>query len=179
MDFVAHLLWSGILFAGNQGWWAVFFGGLPDLIPFGLNMIVSPLRRRKKRKQLQQCRSNGNTREQRVNDMMAYYKQPENRWVYTLYNYTHSLVVWAVFFSIFVVLGNQRGYFPYFAFAWLLHIIIDIPTHEKRFFAPQFLTPVSTFCVDGKSWANRKFMLLNYGLITIGIFVQLALRGLI
>jgi len=38
--------------------------------------------------------------------------------------------------------------------AWLLHILIDIPTHSRKQWAPQFLWPFSHLSVDGFSWAK-------------------------
>jgi len=38
--------------------------------------------------------------------------------------------------------------------AWLLHILIDIPTHSRKQWAPQFLWPLSQFSVDGCSWVE-------------------------
>jgi hypothetical protein len=38
--------------------------------------------------------------------------------------------------------------------AWALHILIDIPTHSRRRWGPQFLWPLSDFAVDGISWAE-------------------------
>ena len=40
MDFIAHFLWSFIIFSGPQLYLALFFGVFPDLIPFGLNIAV-------------------------------------------------------------------------------------------------------------------------------------------
>lgn len=38
--------------------------------------------------------------------------------------------------------------------AWGLHILIDIPTHSRRHWAPRFLWPVSKVTVDGISWVE-------------------------
>jgi hypothetical protein len=38
--------------------------------------------------------------------------------------------------------------------AWALHILIDIPTHSRRHWGPQFLWPLSDVVVDGVSWAD-------------------------
>jgi hypothetical protein len=38
--------------------------------------------------------------------------------------------------------------------AWGLHILIDIPSHSRRRWGPQFLWPLSSFAVDGVSWAD-------------------------
>jgi len=175
MDFVAHLLWSGIIFQNYQGWLSVFFGGVPDLIPFGANLIASPFRRKKgSSAQFSKNMKNSDSQARKAS-LIEYYNLEENKWVYRVYNYTHSLVVWGLMFALFCVIGHFQGFFPYFMFAWLLHILIDIPTHEKVFFAPQFLTPLSEFNIDGYSWANKYFQFINYALIIIGILVSLYL----
>jgi hypothetical protein len=171
MDFVAHFLWSAIIFSGPQIFLAIFFGILPDFIPFGLNMIVDGIRNKKQQKE-------GSAHNRRDN-MIAYFEQPENQWVYKLYNYTHSIIIWGFGFLIAYFIGRSNGFFPIFIFAWLLHILIDIPTHEKRFFAPQFLTPLSKFCVDGKSWAHPVFMAVNYILIFIFLIWRLIDQNII
>ena len=141
MDFIAHFLWSFIIFSGPQLYLALFFGVFPDLIPFGLNIAVSIFHPKR-----------GVRDFRNMQNMMAYYEQPENRWVYSLYNWTHSLVMCGLSFLVLWIIGLFFNFFPWFIVAWLLHILIDIPTHKRAFFAPQFLTPLSHFNVDGISW---------------------------
>ncbi len=78
-------------------------------------------------------------------------------------------------FLVLWIIGLFFNFFPWFIVAWLLHILIDIPTHKRAFFAPQFLTPLSHFNVDGISWGTKWFMLLNYG--SIAVFLVLRLTG--
>lgn len=165
MDFIAHLLWSAIIFTGPQLYIAMFLGVMPDLIPFGLSIIISPFR------------NNTKVNNRDVNSMISYYELPQNRWVRNLYDWTHSLVIWAVFFVILSIIGHYGDFFPWFMFAWLLHVVIDIPTHTRAFFAPRFLTPLSTYNFDGSSWANPKFMAVNY--ILILLFGILRLGGVL
>jgi hypothetical protein len=57
---------------------------------------------------------------------------------------------------------------------WLLHIVIDIPTHVG-IFALHFLWPLSSFSVSGSRWENRWFMAANYGallLVYLWIWIQ-------
>ena len=42
-------------------------------------------------------------------------------------------------------------------FAWCLHVLIDLPTHSRRQWAPQFLWPLSDVTIDGVSWAELLF----------------------
>jgi hypothetical protein len=45
--------------------------------------------------------------------------------------------------------------------AWILHIFIDIPTHSRQKWAPEFLWPFSTLTIDGISWTDFVFPLLR------------------
>ncbi len=156
MDFIAHLLWSTIIFVGPQVVLAAFFGVMPDLVPFGLEILV------------RRWRNPPGIRQQV--GMLAFYDLPQNRWVFRLYCWTHSLVMWGLTFGIFVGIWAVGWVdFPVFLFAWFIHICVDIPTHQKVFFAPAFLTPLSKYRYDGKSWAHPTFMKVNYTLILAGI----------
>jgi len=75
-------------------------------------------------------------------------------WMQLLHHIFHSLpVVFAV--SLLARLVNDE--WPRWGKAWALHILIDIPTHSRQHWAPQFLWPISDVTVDGISWAE--FML--------------------
>lgn len=163
MDFIAHLLWSMAIFWGPQVYLAMFFGVMPDLLPFGSNLIIGRFRNKGRKMKYPE-------------DLFDYYRQPQNKWVYKFYNWTHSLVIWALSFMIAFIIERIQGSFPYYMFAWLLHVIMDIPTHTKAFFAPQFLTPLSKFCVDGKSWAYPAIMALNYGSLILFVVLRFVVK---
>lgn len=70
-------------------------------------------------------------------------------WMYQAHYIFHSLPI------ILILLGFLRiwkGKWSTPLFAWVLHVIIDVPTHSRKNWAPQFLWPISTFTVDGISW---------------------------
>lgn len=71
------------------------------------------------------------------------------RWMYRLHHAFHSLPVIAI---ITTVARLRRGYWPRWGLAWAVHILIDIPTHSRRNWAPQFLWPFAAVTVDGVSW---------------------------
>ena len=76
-----------------------------------------------------------------------------------LYQLSHSLVVFAAVFAlVWLVRRRPCGVM----LAWLLHILMDIPTHSMRFYATPFLWPLSSYRFDGISWAQPWFMILNY-----------------
>ena len=81
------------------------------------------------------------------------------------YVWTHSLVVLAAAVAI-ILLARRR------AWAWLsipygLHVVMDIPTHER--YQTPFLYPLSTFTVEGVSWGHPLIFWPNW----VAIFLVL------
>lgn len=70
-------------------------------------------------------------------------------WMYVPHHISHSLFVMS---SLALILRWTTGQWPRWIGAWLLHILVDIPTHAQRYWAPQFLWPCSRITVDGLSW---------------------------
>lgn len=84
---------------------------------------------------------------------------------HTLYQYSHSLIIFAVIFAIIWLLFKR----PYLAMlGWPLHIILDIPSHSVNFFPTPFLFPISNYHFPyGVAWRTPWFMVVNYILIFI------------
>jgi hypothetical protein len=109
-----------------------------------------------------------------------------------LYHPSHSLIIFAcVFFLVWAVrwywLNYRRGVRipaaaatpaspPWEMCGWLLHILIDIPSHTLRLYPTPFLWPLSDLKVDGISWGRPWFMALNYGAL-LTMFIVLRLRA--
>jgi len=96
----------------------------------------------------------------------------EQVWVFQLasflYNISHSLIVFVLAFAItFYVLKKPR----WEIISWLIHIIIDIPTHSYQFYPTPFLWPVSSWKFDGVSWDRPWFMAVNFLAIVITYFL--------
>ena len=145
MDILAHGLWGGMI----AGWrrkfgLAFFFGVCPDIFSFGFLAAVRIIE--------------GQFRPGKP----PLHSIPD--WVYTVYDFTHSLVivglVWALLWWLY------RGLAVPFS-AWIIHILVDIPTHSFAFFPTPFLFPLSDFKVDGISWGQTWFMILNYSLLLV------------
>jgi hypothetical protein len=82
----------------------------------------------------------------------------------SLYNLSHSLIIFAVLFAVVWAVRKR----PLWELGgWLIHILIDIPTHSYQFFPTPFLWPLSDFKVNGLSWGAPWFMVLNYGLLIV------------
>jgi hypothetical protein len=110
----------------------------------------------------------------------------------TLYHFSHSIVIFAVLFALVwlwrryrfsrssesaAALGKQLTGRPYFEMTgWLLHVLLDIPTHSAEFYPTLFLWPLSGFHFDGNSWGNLPFMIGNY-LCLLAAFIAVRFAG--
>lgn len=150
MDIVSHGLWGGVACgrASKKSYWKAFlFGVAPDLfafIPQFAYLIFSP-------------------------ESAHFGAGPPSSesilpLTYSLYNISHSLVVFAIIFGLFWII-RKKPVIP--MLAWGLHILCDIPTHSTQFFPTPFLWPLADVRVDGFSWGQQWFLVLNYSLIII------------
>jgi hypothetical protein len=79
-----------------------------------------------------------------------------------LYSLSHSLFVFALIFGIASLIWMKKfKRMPYEMFGWLLHILIDIPTHSYKFYPTPFLWPISSYKFNGFSWGQPWFMVLD------------------
>jgi membrane-bound metal-dependent hydrolase YbcI (DUF457 family) len=144
MDIISHALWTNLIFKETPDKsWAIFFGIVPDLISFG-----GVLGKRFFRKVL-------------------HYTDPPlasfPKFVFTLYNWTHSLVIWLGVF-LFLKLFNFDLAAIVFC-GWGLHILLDIFTHKSSFFPTPIFWPFSKLHFSGINWSNKYFMLFNYAVL--------------
>ncbi len=159
MDTLSHGIWAG-LFARFTNikvkrrinvWWTAFFGVFPDLfaftIPFTwliLNLILGNI-------------SPGEFRGPESNSL------PEgSEFMFglasNLYNLSHSLIIFGLVYLIVTLIRKKQ---TYEMFGWLLHILIDIPTHTRAFYPTPIFWPTSSFKFSGINWANKWFMIIN------------------
>jgi hypothetical protein len=151
MDLLAHALWTNLIFQESDSssrYLAIALGTAPDIVAFAPELIRATAAR-----QMKMWRKVDDSTFDRVSHAIP-------KWVYRLYDVTHSIPLWLLGFGVWWLIA---GKVPLPAFAWLLHILVDIPTHSKRFFPTPFLWPLSDFKVDGISWAVPWFMRANYG----------------
>ncbi|MFY9462265.1 MAG: hypothetical protein WAP51_03640 [Candidatus Sungiibacteriota bacterium] len=81
-----------------------------------------------------------------------------------LYNFSHSVIVFLLVFGVMYIILRR----PVWEMGgWLLHIIMDIPTHTYQFFPTPFLWPISGREFSGFSWATPWFLILNYSTLLI------------
>lgn len=141
MDIFSHGLYGGVAFGriSKRDYITAFlFGIMPDLLAFGPLFIISLF--------------SGNTMGRPSLETIPSY-------VFTVYDLTHSLVIYAVFFAILWFWGYRR--FAKLTLAWPLHILVDIPTHDASFFPTPFLWPLSNFHINGVSWGQPMIFIPN------------------
>lgn len=171
MDFFSHGIWAALAAgAANQKFdnfknskplkikLAAFWGVFPDLLAFTLPFIwlfiglISgslDLSKLPRPEEVEPARGDA-------------------LWIFRLtaflYNFGHSFFIFAVIFGLAFLIFRR----PVWEMGgWFLHILIDIPTHSYKFYPTPFLWPFSDWKLDGFSWANPQFMILNISSIII------------
>jgi hypothetical protein len=110
-----------------------------------------------------------------------------------LYHLSHSLII---FTAIFLLIWAIRYYClkslratqishtelnrlrpPWELSGWILHILIDIPTHTRGLYPTPFLWPLSDFTVDGISWGRPWFLAINYSSLLM-VFLLLRMKSM-
>lgn len=165
MDIFAHALWVGAIIKALSLnlkkkitiWKAVLWGIAPDVFSFGLLtawMILSYLF----------GGTAANFHQFEAMEPAQRDTLPVFQLVSFMYNFTHSIFVFALFFLIFYLVFRK----PILAMlGWLFHIVIDIPTHSYQFYPTPFLWPISSWKFNGISWGQKWFMIANYSAIVI------------
>jgi hypothetical protein len=85
-----------------------------------------------------------------------------------LYAAGHSLVIFLLVFGIVTALARR---IVYEMLGWLLHILIDIPTHSYSYYATRFLWPASDFRVDGIPWWTPWFWTATYAALGVTYYL--------
>ncbi len=154
MDVFNHGLWSFVAFHKRSTLdkvAAVAFGTLPDLVVFMPAVVYLFLNRIAFDPQL-------------YNEKASWVFQ----YAYNAYNYTHSLVIFAVIFLLVYAI-RRKMYLP--MLAWGLHILMDIPTHPD-FYQTPFLFPISDYRFPwGISWGQPVFFAVNYGVLALSFIL--------
>jgi len=97
---------------------------------------------------------------------------PRFDWVWNVYHATHSALVFAIWFGVWLLVRK-----PWLEMlAWALHIRIDIFTHTGMF-AIRFLWPLSPVHVNGTPWERPWLLALNYAVLASAYLVLWRRRG--
>lgn len=89
------------------------------------------------------------------------------------YQISHSLVV---FSAVFLTVWAVRRRAPLAMLGWMLHILIDMFSHTASFFPTPLFWPLSDAkFLHGISWADPRFMIINYAAM-LAVFWLVFLR---
>jgi len=89
---------------------------------------------------------------------------PIFRLTFFLYSVSHSAIIFfAVFLFLFLIFRRPIWELG----GWLMHILLDIPTHSYQFYPTPVFWPLSGWKFNGLSWATPWFLVLNYSAIAI------------
>jgi hypothetical protein len=169
MDIISHALWSGALFKSINlkikkrkfnFWLAAFFGVFPDVFAFVIPGIIFFF--------IIIFQEGFNF----INLPIIIQSPPYSDIIYMLYNISHSLIIFSVVFLIIYLIFKKP---IWIMFGWLLHILIDIPTHLIGHFPTPFLWPISNFKINGLIyWREPAFMILDVVLLIIVYWIILS-----
>ena len=155
MDTLSHGLWGGIAFGRKSRklfWQSFAFGVVPDILSFGIFFVLTFLGFA--------SRPNWASGPPPADAIPSY--------IYTLYDLTHSLVIFAVVFLVVWLLLRKP---VYTMLAWPLHILVDIPTHSLQFFPTPFLWPLfDGIRVDGIPWSHPYIFIPNVVFLAVLYF---------
>jgi hypothetical protein len=163
MEIIAHGLWAAAAAitakrtttARLQVGWTVWWAGFPDVLAFGPAFAAGLWLR------LTGSHAAGG------------HSLPHVHIGLPLYPAGHSLIVFALVFAVTSILARR---IVFEMLGWLLHILIDIPTHSLSYYATRFLWPISEFRVDGIAWWTPWFWAATYAAIAIA-YIALWKKG--
>lgn len=144
MDTLSHGLWGGIIWGrkNRKSFWLSFlFGVTPDLLSFGIFMIV---------RLATSMRDGVNFGRPELHSIPQY--------VNTMYNITHSLVTFSVLFVLLWIIFKKP---IWESCAWLFHIFLDMFTHSTEFFPTPYLWPLARPNIDGIPWSTPIIFFTN------------------
>ena len=151
MDTFSHALWGKGLF-GYRGRpiYALLFGAMPDLVSFGLLLIIRVF----------------------SGDFQIGNGPPSLStipwWVFINYDISHSFV--SAFLCIWIV-NRYRKDIAFAMWAWPFHILLDFPFHSKAFFPTKIFYPITHFSFDGIPWSRPEVWFPNLaGIIILFIY---------
>ncbi len=158
MDTLSHAIWGAIFFGRNgkkryRGYiWAVFFGVLPDALPFTAFMLL--------------------LLSGEIGLATSPWELPE---VVVSYRVGHSFVTAGA--ALAAILRFYRALFIPFL-AWPLHIVMDIFTHTEDHVPTLFLYPLSDIHLSFVYWREEPLVVVvNYIAIALVIYFLLRIRG--
>ncbi|MFH1161936.1 MAG: Gmad2 immunoglobulin-like domain-containing protein [Candidatus Jorgensenbacteria bacterium] len=172
MDSLSHGLWAAVAAKATNKilrqhgretrvnpWWAGFWGAFPDVFAFAPLFLWVFVRIM--------------TGAFNVNDFVSgtsgnHAMFPVSQLTGALYNFSHSGIVFAAAFVLAWLIFRR----PAWAVGgWLLHVLMDIPTHPASFYPTSFLWPLSDIRLGGISWATPWFLIIDYAVLIAAFFL--------
>lgn len=168
MEIVAHGLWAAaaaITAKRSMGirlrlGWAVWWAGFPDVLAFGPSIAAALWLRLAAEPNAGQAGG---------------HLLPHVHIGLPLYPAGHSLIVFLLMLGVVSILARR---IVFEMLGWLLHILIDIPTHSLRYYATRFLWPISDFRIDGIAWWTPWFWAATYGAL-LAVYILMWRKGLL
>ena len=160
MEIIAHGLWAAAAAIGVQRstkagirvGWAVWWAAFPDVLAFGPSFAIGLWFRFA-------GVSNSGAAEGHA--------LPHVHVGLPLYPAGHSLIVSLLVFGLVTILARR---IVFEMLGWMLHIVIDVPTHSLSYYATRFLWPVSDYRIDGIAWWTPWFWVATYGALGVVYF---------
>jgi hypothetical protein len=152
MDTFSHAAWGYATLHNRAGlaWWGAFAGAAPDLLWFVPTTVESVVERG-----WSGALAGRDSRIWRADgpplppDLVEAYSR--------YYVYTHSLVLLGI--VTMAVLCTRWRRWAWLAVPYALHILMDIPTHERYQTRPFF--PVSQWQFEGLTWGDPRIFFPN------------------
>lgn len=160
MDVFSHALWgyAALRWRGpRSARWGLLIGAAPDLLYFGADLLRRAVLygwagvRFFPHGDPTIWRRDGPPMPQDLLDAYEF-----------SYVWTHSFVVLGTLAVVWLILRSRA---PWLFLAWGLHILMDMPTHE-RYLTP-FLFPLSRWTVEGYAWNRPPLLAGNFAALLI------------
>jgi hypothetical protein len=166
MDTFSHAGWGFASLHAKRGlaWWGALAGAAPDLLFFIPSRIEGLIER--------------GWASLRVGNEPGIWRAdgpplpPELVEAYSRYYVkTHSLVLLALAVSVLMLIGKRR--WAWLAVPYALHILMDIPTHER--YQTQPFYPLSSWSIEGLTWGDPRIFFPNL-MALVGTLAWVAFR---
>jgi hypothetical protein len=152
MDTLSHGLWGYAALHRDRrlAWWGALAGAAPDVLFFVPSRVGAIARNGWDGLQMGHdpaiWRANGPPLPPELVEAYHHY-----------YVYTHSLVLLALVTAALWAIGWRR--WAWLALPYALHIVMDVPTHERYLTQPFF--PFSSWTFLGLSWSDPRIFVPN------------------
>lgn len=174
MDIFSHGLWAGVVAKGTNKiqnkrrinvWAAMLWGVFPDLFAFSIPFVFI----------VWSVAFSGHS----FGDFggQPAIAEPTNpsaiqlfQLSHVLYNVSHSLFIFTiVFLAVCAYFKQVRVEL----LGWLLHIVMDVPTHTYAFFPTPVFWPLFDWKFNGIHWGQWWFIIADYSLLLlVYVFVK-------